>query len=114
MYWSELIVARTSERVCPIQDNISGRILYLKIVIECNIFIIVDIYINSATSVTLRFSFIFVRVRHPVSLKCVRKNIFADYLSVQNIAGAIDALPGAKCVSMRQYNTQTYSLGGWE
>ena len=96
IYQSKLVVTCTSEWGCPINNNVSSRIWYIQIVIECNIVIIADIYITSSTSVTLSYCFIFVLARHPVPRKCISKNIFIDYLRVQNSVRAIDALPSAK------------------
>ena len=76
MYQSKWVVAHTSERGCPIYDDVSGQLWYLQIGIECNIFIIDEIYMTSATSVTLRFWFIFVRAWHPKTQKCISQKSF--------------------------------------
>ena len=57
--------------------------------IEGNIFIIVDIYITSATSVTLSLWIISIRSRHPEPRKYICKRAFIDYLCVHNSAHTI-------------------------
>ena len=80
MYHSKLVVTRTSEWVCPIHNDVSRRLCYQKIGIWFNIVIITDIYITSATSVTLSFWFILVRVWHPEPRKCIHKRDFYWFL----------------------------------
>ena len=75
-YQSKWVVTLTSERVCPINNDASGRLCYLQIGIDCNIVIATAIYITSATSVTLRFWLIFIRAQHPELWKCVCERSF--------------------------------------
>ena len=81
----------TSEQGCPIHNDVSGRLWYLQIGIECNIVIITEIYITYAKSVPLSFSFIFIRARHSNRGSAFAKELFIDYFPVHNIARAIDA-----------------------
>ena len=76
LYQSKWKVTSTSERGCPIHNDVSGRLWYLQIRIECNVVIITEIYIISTTSVTLSFWFIFVQARQPEPRKCVGKRAF--------------------------------------
>ena len=88
MYQSKWLVTRTSELGCPIDDDVSSRLWHLQIGIECNIVIITDIYITSATSVPLSFWFFSAEVRS--------QQIFLLIIYAYTTAHTIDALPSAK------------------
>ena len=91
MYQLKSVVVRTSKKGCSIHNDFSGRLQYIQIEIQCNIFIITEIYIASATSVTLSFWIIFVRLQHPNRGSAFIREHFIDYFPVRRSARAIDA-----------------------
>ena len=86
-YQSKWVVTRTSEQGCPPRNDVISQLWYLQIGIECNIVIITDINITSATPVTLSFWLIFGWARNPNPRKYVfTKELLIDYFPVHNRA----------------------------
>ena len=91
MYQSKWVVMHTSERGCPVHNDVRGRLWYIQIGIKCNIIIITEIYITPITSVTLRFWFFFFKGATPWTTEVrFTKELFIDYFRVHNSALAID------------------------
>ena len=92
-YLSKWVVTCTSEWGCPIHNDVSGRLWYLKIWIERNIFIITEIYIISATLVTPIFWFILFGRDTPFHGSASANKLLIDYLREYNSARAIESPP---------------------